>query len=67
MGRCVLYRDGGCSIHELSFYPAQCRGFPWMDGDGARYEYDVSICGAFVARPELVAIQRRVRSAGDST
>ena len=56
--RCVLYRDGGCSIHELPFYPAQCRGFPWTDGDGARYEYDVTICGAFVERPELIAVQR---------
>jgi hypothetical protein len=61
--RCVLYRDGGCSIHDMPFYPAQCRGFPWTDADGARYEYDVTICGAFEARPELIAIQRRVPSA----
>ena len=60
--RCVLYRDGGCSIHDMPFYPAQCRGFPWTDADGARYEYDVTICGAFEARPELIAIQRRVPS-----
>ena len=58
--RCVLHRDGGCSIHDQPFYPAQCRGFPWTDADGDRYEYDVDICGAFVDRPELVSIQRRV-------
>ena len=60
----MLYRDGGCSIHDQSFYPAQCRGFPWLDADGARYEYDVEICGAFQANPELVAIQRRIPTAG---
>ena len=59
-GRCVLFRDGGCTIHEQPFYPAQCRGFPWTDADGARYEYDVTICGAFAERPELVEIQRRL-------
>lgn len=58
--RCVLYRDGGCSIHDQPFYPTQCRGFPWTDGEGARYEYDVTICGAFVEQPELVEIQRRL-------
>jgi hypothetical protein len=59
--RCVLYRDGGCVIHGESFYPAQCRGFPWTDAEGARYEYDVTICGAFVDRPELIEIQSRRR------
>ena len=57
--RCVLFRDGGCSIHDQPFYPAQCRGFPWTDADGERYEYDITICGAFQLRPELVEIQRR--------
>jgi hypothetical protein len=58
--RCVLYRRGeGCVVHDQPFYPAQCRGFPWTDADGDRYEYDVTICGAFAAQPELVAIQRR--------
>ena len=61
--RCVLYREGGCSVHALPFYPAQCRGFPWTDADGARYEYDLDICGAFVERPELIAIQRRLAPA----
>jgi hypothetical protein len=56
--RCVLYRDGGCTIHDQSYYPATCRGFPWIDGEtGGRYEYDVTICGAFDGRLELVAIQ----------
>jgi hypothetical protein len=56
--RCVLYRDGGCAIHDQSFYPATCRGFPWTNGvTGEPYEYDVTICGAFEASPELVAIQ----------
>ena len=27
---------------------------------GDRYEYDLTICGEFVARPELVEIQRRL-------
>jgi hypothetical protein len=62
--RCVLYRDGGCSIHDKPYYPAMCRGFPWIDIEtGERYEYDVTICGAFVAHPELIAIQRAIRPA----
>lgn len=65
--RCVLHKDGGCSIHNKSFYPAQCRGFPWLDADGARYEYDVTICGAFVEHPELVELQRRIPAAADAT
>ncbi|MEO5567480.1 MAG: hypothetical protein ABIR92_03255 [Gemmatimonadaceae bacterium] len=56
--RCVLFRNGGCTIHDKSYYPAVCRGFPWTDAEtGGRYEFDVTICGEFVARPELVAIQ----------
>jgi len=62
--RCVLYRDGGCTIHDQSYYPATCRGFPWTDSDtGGRYEYDVTICGAFEARLELIEIQRAIRPA----
>ncbi len=57
--RCTLYRDGGCSIHDQSYYPAVCRGFPWFDGrTGERYRYDVTICGDFQLRPELITIQR---------
>lgn len=59
--RCAMFRDGGCSIHDRSYYPSLCRAFPWTDGEtGGRYEYDVTICGEFVARPELVAIQRAI-------
>jgi Putative zinc- or iron-chelating domain len=62
--RCVLYRDGGCSIHDKPYYPAMCRGFPWIDAEtGGRYESDVTICGEFEARPELIAIQRAIPSA----
>jgi hypothetical protein len=57
--RCVLYRDGGCTIHDRPYYPATCRGFPWTDSEtGGPYEYDVTICGAFEAHPELIEIQR---------
>jgi hypothetical protein len=63
--RCVLFRDGGCSIHDKSYYPAVCRGFPWTDAEtGGRYLYDVSICGHFDAQPELVQIQLAI-PAGD--
>ena len=56
--RCVMFRDGGCSIHAKSYYPAICRAFPWYDAEtGGRYEYDIHICGEFEAKPELVAIQ----------
>src|SRR5688572_27183002 len=59
--RCVFLRDGGCSIHDQPYYPSMCRGFPWTDGDtGARYEYDVTICGAFEAQPELITLQRSI-------
>ena len=57
--RCALYHDGGCTIHDQPYYPAMCRGFPCIDGEtGGRYEYEVRICGALEASPELVAIQR---------
>jgi hypothetical protein len=62
--RCALFRDGGCTIHDRPYYPTVCRGFPWTDSDGDRYEYDISICGEFEARPELVTIQRALPSRG---
>ena len=59
--RCALYKDGGCSIHDKSYYPTLCSGFPWIDAEtGQRYEYDITICGEFVAREELVQIQRTI-------
>jgi hypothetical protein len=59
--RCALYRDGGCTIHDQPYYPAICRDFPWIDAEtGGRYECDVTICGEFEARPELIALQRAI-------
>ncbi len=60
--RCALFQNGGCTIHDRPYYPTVCRGFPWTDSDGDRYEYDISICGEFEARPELVTIQRALPS-----
>jgi hypothetical protein len=66
--RCVLFRDGGCSIHDRPYYPAQCQGFPWIDPeDGGRYMYDVTICGAFNVEPELIEIQRAIPMADSGT
>ena len=59
--RCALYQNGGCSIHDKSYYPLLCSGFPWIDAEtGERYEYDITICGEFVAREELVQLQRTI-------
>lgn len=56
-GRCVLFVNGGCSIHAEPFYPAVCRGFPWIDAEtGGPYPFDRTICGEFGARPELLQI-----------
>ena len=57
-GRCILFRDGGCTIHSKSYYPAVCRGFPWTDAEtGGPYEFDVSICGELEAQPHLVQLR----------
>ncbi|HET8650588.1 MAG TPA: YkgJ family cysteine cluster protein [Gemmatimonadales bacterium] len=57
--RCVFLRDNTCSIHAQPYYPAVCRGFPWTDAEtGGPYEYDRTICPEFLARPELVTIDR---------
>lgn len=61
--RCVMFQNGGCAIHDQPYYPAVCRGFPWLDAEGGRYEYDVSICGELARRPELVELQRALPSA----
>lgn len=59
--RCVMYRDGGCAIHDRSYYPETCRLFPWTDAEtGGRYPYEVMICGAFEAQPELVELHRAI-------
>jgi hypothetical protein len=57
-GRCVFLRENVCTIHAEPYYPAVCGGFPWIDAEtGGPYEYDRTICGEFVVRPELVQIQ----------
>jgi hypothetical protein len=64
--RCVLLRDGGCSIYAQAYYPAQCRGFPWFDAEtGERYTYDLTICGEFAAQPQLVKLQRSIPLPGE--
>ncbi len=56
-GRCVFLRDNVCTIHSRPYYPAVCRGFPWIDAEtGGPYEFDRTICPEFVLRPELVHI-----------
>jgi len=56
-GRCVFYKGGGCEIHNRPYYPAVCRGFPWVDAEtGGPYEYDRTICLEFIGRPELTQI-----------
>jgi hypothetical protein len=61
--RCVLYRNGGCLIHDKPYYPTVCQGFPWTDGEtGEPYEFDVTICGAFLQQPELIQIKRAVHA-----
>jgi hypothetical protein len=58
-GRCALFQNGGCTIHDKSYYPAVCAGFPWIDAEtGGPYEYDTDICGEFVKNPEFVALLR---------
>lgn len=57
-GRCVLWDGTGCMVHDQPYYPAVCRGFPWLDAEtGGPYEFDQTICPEFVSRPELVRLQ----------
>ena len=61
-GRCIFLQDNVCTIHADPHYPAVCRGFPWTDAEtGGPYQFDQTICGEFLKRPELVQIGR-VRS-----
>jgi hypothetical protein len=65
--RCVLYRNGGCAIHDRPYYPAVCRGFPWIDSEhGGPYEFDMTICGEIAAHPELVELQRAAPPRGST-
>jgi hypothetical protein len=56
-GRCVFLRDNACSIYDQPYYPAVCRGFPFVDAEtGGPYEYEREICPEFELRPELLHI-----------
>jgi hypothetical protein len=55
--RCVFLVGNACSIYNRPYYPAVCRGFPWVDAEtGGPYEFDRTICPEFVSRPELLQI-----------
>ncbi|HET9276128.1 MAG TPA: YkgJ family cysteine cluster protein [Gemmatimonadales bacterium] len=55
--RCVFLVDNRCSIYHRPYYPAVCRGFPWLDAEtGGPYEYDRTICPEFVERPWLQSV-----------
>ena len=57
-GRCVFLANNVCTIYNKPYYPAVCRGFPWLDAEtGGPYEYDRTICPEFVKRPELYEIK----------
>lgn len=56
-GRCVLLFNNTCSIYNKPYYPAVCRGFPFVDAEsGGPYEFDREICPEFGLRPELLQI-----------
>jgi len=56
-GRCVFLKDNACTIYDQPYYPAVCRGFPFVDAEtGGPYQYDRTICPEFVSRPELLQI-----------
>jgi Fe-S-cluster containining protein len=56
-GRCAFLRDNACSIYDQPYYPAVCRGFPFVDSEtGGPYEYEREICPEFERRPELLQI-----------
>ncbi|MBM4187767.1 MAG: hypothetical protein FJ206_10715 [Gemmatimonadetes bacterium] len=56
-GRCVFFVDGGCAVHDRTYYPSVCRGFPWVDAEtGGPYQYDRTICPEFLSRPELLEV-----------
>lgn len=60
-GRCVFLRDNACSIHDQPYYPAVCRGFPWIDAEtGGPYEFDQTICPELAAQPDLAELGRLV-------
>ena len=55
--RCVFLVNNACTIYGKPFYPAVCRGFPFVDAEtGGPYQFDRTICPEFVTRPELLQI-----------
>jgi Fe-S-cluster containining protein len=53
-GRCAFLRNNSCSIYDQPYYPAVCRGFPFVDAEsGGPYEFEREICPEFELRPEL--------------
>jgi len=55
--RCAFLENNVCSLYNKPYYPAVCRGFPWIDAEtGGPYEYDRDICPEFTRRPELYHI-----------
>jgi Fe-S-cluster containining protein len=45
-GRCVFWKNNGCTIHSHEFYPSVCRKFPWEDGRNPSLPmaYDATLC-----------------------
>ena len=63
--RCVFLVDNACTIYGKPYYPAVCRGFPFVDAEtGGPYQFDRTICPEFALRPELHQINpyRRAKS-----
>ena len=53
-GRSVFLRHNACAIYDQPYYPAVCRGFPFVDAEtGGPYQYEREICPEFENRPEL--------------
>ena len=64
-GRCVFLSNNTCSIYNERYYPAVCRGFPWVDAEsGGPYEFDRTICPEFKRKPELVRINAYEKGGG---
>src|SRR4026209_1480553 len=62
-GRCGYLRENACTLYDKPYYPAVCRGFPWVDAEtGGPYEFDRTICPEFLVRPELLQLGPRTRS-----
>ena len=56
-GRCALLVNNACSIYNKPYYPAVCRGFPFVDSEsGGPYQFDREICPEFTLKPELLQI-----------